>query len=97
MTNYEKLTKMTIKQLANWLDKYGKFDCSPWMTWFDINYCQKCDPEIVTVPAFNNSEAECSYCELNHKCRLFPKIKEEPSNLDIIKMWLEQEVEKKKK
>ena len=57
MTNYEKLTKMTIKQLANWLDKYGKFDCSPWMTWFDINYCQKCDPEIVTVPAFNNSEA----------------------------------------
>lgn len=93
MTNYEKLTKMTLEQLANWIDKNGNFDGSPWMSWFDTNYCQKCDPEIVTVPAFNKSEVECSYCELNHKCRFFLEIKEEPSNLDIIKMWFEQTAE----
>ena len=93
MTNKDKLSKMSLEELAEWLDKYGEFDCSPWMTWFDTNYCQKCDPEIVTVPAFNNSEVECSYCELNHRCRFFPEIKEEPSNFDIIKMWLALESE----
>lgn len=93
MTNKDKLSKMSLEELAEWLDKYGDFDCSPWMTWFDTNYCQKCDPEIVAVPTFINSEAECSYCELNHKCRFFPEIKEEPSNFDIIKMWLALESE----
>lgn len=101
MTEYDKFTKSTKEALAKWIADFGKHDDSPWMNWFDKTYCQKCESEIVTK---DESEAklgfqflylnktECSYCEVYKECRFFPN-KPTPEIEEIIKMWLDQEVE----
>ena len=91
MTNYEKLTYMSLDEVAQWLDKYGDFDGSTWMGWFDKKYCDSCSGISVTVPAFNNKEMECSFCELEHRCKFFPDKDNVISNTEIIKLWLEAE------
>ena len=35
MTQFEKFKNMDINQFAEWLDRYGAFDNSPWIQWFD--------------------------------------------------------------
>ena len=42
MNNFEKIKSMTIEELTDWIDKYGQFDVSPWMEWFDKTYCKNC-------------------------------------------------------
>lgn len=100
MKRIDYIKSRSLDDIADMIDKYGSFDGSPWMEWFDRNYCQKCEPVEVKL----NEEAqrefdyitgdtvECSYCELEHKCKFFPDMKKEPSNRDIIKIWLEEEV-----
>ena len=39
MTNYEYITHMSVYKMAEWIDKYGLFDNSLWMSWFDQKYC----------------------------------------------------------
>lgn len=100
MTRYEQLTSLTIEQLAQWIDKHGQFDGSPWMSWFDENYCSKC--ESIKIKKENSKailgfelmfadETTCSYCELYKKCRYFQDKEETPTNVDIIQMWLEEQ------
>ena len=38
MTNFTKFKIMTVDELADFLDKFGQFDCSPWSKWFGRNY-----------------------------------------------------------
>lgn len=84
---------MQKSELAEWLDTYGAFDGSPWMEWFDEKYCKKCESEKIFIP-YLNKESECSYCEVYHKCRFFPELKDDaPNNLDIIRFWLDEECE----
>ena len=91
MTIFEKFKSMTIDEFADWLDKYGQFDGSPWMSWWDDKYCSKCEPikvenETYVIPVM------CSWCELHkNKCKFFPDREEMPSNKDIIKMYLEEQ------
>ena len=92
MTKFDKLKTLTIEQIADWLDKYGAFDGSPWVELFNKKYCQNCSTEKVYVEYFNSYQ-DCGWCELNHKCKFFPDIKDIPSNKDMIKMWLEDEDE----
>ena len=40
---FDKFKSMNIDELAEWLDKYGMFDNSPWMSWFDQKYCKGCE------------------------------------------------------
>lgn len=105
MTIYDKFTTSTKESLAKWILDFGNHEDSPWMNWFDKNYYQKCEPEIVTR---EESEAklgfylsfvdktECSYCEVYKECRFFPN-KPIPDIEEIIRMWLDQEVEENEK
>jgi hypothetical protein len=38
-------------------------------------------------------ECEFAWCEINDKCIAFPELGEMPSDKEIIKLWLESEVE----
>ena len=83
---------MSTEGLAEWLDKYGAFDNSPWITWFDEKYCNNCEA-IMCKYEDGEREFPFSYCELNGNCKFFPKLDETPDNKRITKMWLESEAE----
>lgn len=92
MTWFEKITAMNIDQLAEWLDKNGMFDDSPWVLWFDENYCSNC-PSIMCHYPDSEHEFPCCWCELNDdKCKFFPDMEKAPDNKEILKMWLESEI-----
>ena len=91
-TQFEQIKSMDINELSEWLSEQTQWDTSPWVTWWDRHYCQQCDSVIAFVP-YLNGEHECSYCEINHKCRFFPELGEVPDDKEIIKMWLESEIE----
>ena len=92
MTQFEKFKNMDIDHLAEWIDEYGQFDSSPWMSWFDEKYCKNC-PDIIYKYADDSREFPCSYCEVYNTCKFFPDLDEVPDNKMIIKMWLGSEVE----
>ena len=50
MTNYEYITHMSVDEMAELLDKYGMFDNSPWISWFDQKYCKIC-PNVMCKSA----------------------------------------------
>ena len=91
-TNFDKLKAMPMDELAKWLDENGQFDTAPWMMWWDKTYCRNC-PDIMCHYEDSDYEFPCAYCELHKKCMFFPDMDEEPSSLEIVKMWLESEVE----
>lgn len=100
MNNFEKIKQMPLEEFAEWLDEHGMFDNTPWINWFNKNYCNKCDSiivkaenaeEVLGIKPFYNEEYECAYCEVYNKCRYFAHLEQEPSIQEIIKMWLEAE------
>ena len=91
-TVFDKFKSMNIDELAEWLDEYGQFDSSPWMSWFDQKYCKNCE-DIMCKYEDGEREFPCSYCELNGNCKFFPGLDEVPDNKMSIKMWLESEIE----
>ena len=102
MTNFEHLKNMSIAELAEWLDVHGQFDTSPWQEWFSQVYCNKCEPikckyadaeERFGFTLLYSREIECSYCELEGRCKFFPDLDDIPSNIETIKMWLNKETE----
>ena len=101
-TNYDNLHGMTLDELVTWIDKHGDFDGATWMTWFDKNYCKKCESiqcdvetarEELGLNSFYGSGVTCAYCELHHNCKFFPDLHYIPNNKDIIRMWLELEAD----
>ena len=95
MTWFEKFKSMDEEELASWLDKHGQFDSSPWIQWFDELYCNKCEAVPCTYKDeyWGKREIQCSWCELEHKCKHFSDMDHAPDNKDIIKMFLQTEVE----
>lgn len=89
---FDKLKSMDIDGLAEWLDKYGQFDGSLWMDWFDKQYCKNCE-SIMCKSADDSREFPCAYCELYDKCKFFAEMDDVPNNKEIIKMWLESEMD----
>lgn len=97
MTNFENLKKMSLQDFTEWLQECGVFENTPWMKWFNENYCDKCESIIVKaddaekvlgIKPFLDEEYECSYCEVyDDCCKFFPNGC--PSNKEIIRMWLE--------
>lgn len=92
MNNFKYLQSMSIDELAKWLDKYGQYDNSPWNLWFDRKYCSNCE-SIMCHYEDSANEFPCAWCELNDGCKFLPDAKGMPDSLEIIKMWLETEVE----
>ena len=102
MTRFEELKNMDIETLVEWLDENGQFDGSPWCEWFDENYCKKCEPikckysdtkKHLGFESFYEADISCAYCELEGRCKFFPELDETPSCKDIVKMWLESEIQ----
>lgn len=107
-TNFERLHSMTIDELAEWLDENGMFDNSPWLNSFNEKYCERCESikckyadaeeKLEFSPLFPSGEIECAYCELADengvkRCRFFPDLDYVPGNIEMIKMWLEEDAE----
>lgn len=90
MTVFDNIKSKNIDEFAEWLDKYGMCDNSPWISWWDKTYCNSCDVEVTCI-IDPDIELECSWCELNGKCKYFKNIDGIPNNKQIIKMWLESE------
>ena len=84
MTVYEYFQSKSIDELAEWLNKYTT-DSSPWVHWWDNNYCNKCDGVYYEDNVYG-------WCELNGKCKFFQNMDKIPDNKQIIKMWLEREM-----
>lgn len=81
MKVFDDIKSKNIDELAEWLDKYGAFDNSPWIKWFDENYCSRCEPE-----------SEYGWCELNGKCKFFEDMDDIPCCEQMVKLWLESEI-----
>lgn len=100
MKRLDFLKSKPLDEIVNLIDKYGQFDGSPWMKWFNENYCEKCEPIMVKLSEEAKKEfgcglrdeVECCYCELENKCKFFPEMDRDINSKDIIKMWLEQEI-----
>ena len=92
MTVFEMIKSHNIEELVEWLDGYEVSDNTPWIKWWDENYCKKCEAEVDYVPALD-AECECAWCELNGKCKFFKDMDDIPDNKTMIKMWLESECE----
>lgn len=92
MTVFENIKSKNIDELVEWMDKYCVFDCSPYMRWWDDNYCSKCMPEVVDDPDVGGF-LESSWCELHDKCKYFQDKEDIPTIKETIKMWLESEYE----
>lgn len=90
MTMFEVLKSKNIDELAEWIDKNGQFDNSPWLIWFDNTYCKNCET-IMCHYAGSELMLRFSWCELNNKCKFFQDMDKVPSNKEIIKLWLETE------
>ena len=88
------IKNMDINQLTDWIDKYVIFENSAHGVWWDKKFCQQCESVKAMVQNFD-SERECEFawCELEHKCKFFQELPEEPNSKDIIKLWLEAEDE----
>lgn len=103
MTNFEKLKAMDVSSLATWLDKNGIIDHSPWLEDFNNKYCANCESVMCKYedaekvigfkPMFDDDEVECAYCEIYKKCRYFEDRDEVPDGVEMVKLWLEAEVE----
>lgn len=92
ITHFEEIKTMDIDELSKWIDENGQFDGSPWMKWWNSTYCHNCESVMAFVP-YLNRKRECAWCELNGKCKFFPEMDRVPSCKDIVKIWLESEVE----
>lgn len=102
MTIFESIKSKNIDEFAEWLDKYGIYDDSPWNKWWDKNYCQKCEAvtierkEYARITGWRNwynycGDIECAWCEINKKCKYFQDLDYIPDNEEIIKIWLKSE------
>lgn len=92
MTVFEEFQNKNIDELVAWLDEYGQFDKSPWQKWFGEKYCNNCES---VMSHYKGSELliPFAWCELNGKCKYFQDMDDNPYNKDVIKMWLQTEVE----
>lgn len=92
MTQFEKFKTMSLEEMVEWLDEYAIFDDSPWMEFWDSRYCNNCPVETMYAPDYGR-EMKFAWCELHDKCKFFPDMPDVPDNKDIIRMWLERELD----
>lgn len=97
MTVFEDIHSKNIDELVEWLDKNGAFDNTPWLKWYDKNYCRNCESVIYgsIIDCYGNyysSEHEFAWCELHGNCRYFDNMKKIPDRKQTIRLWLESEI-----
>ena len=102
MTNFDKITSMSLEELAEWIDNNGLVDNTPWQEWWDKTYCQQCDTIKVTAdeaeevlgftPLITDTNFECAYCEIHDECKFFMN-QDINKSKTIIKLWLEADTD----
>ncbi len=93
MTVFDSIKNKNIDELVDWIDKYFTFDTAPYWTWWNENYCNKCEAVVFTDD--EDYEIDYAYCEHGGNCRFFKEMKDVPDIKQTIKMWLESEYETK--
>lgn len=91
MTVFNMFKSKNIDELAEWLDTYGAHDTSPWILWFDSNFCRQCNEESF-YDEESGVETICCWCEYHNKCKFFDYMDSIPDCRQVVKMWLESEV-----
>ena len=93
MRVFDEFTNKNIDELAEWLDTHCVPDFSPWIKWFDDNYCKKCESIIATDTVLGfEREMEFGWCELHgDRCKYFQDKEYAPYGKELVKMWLESE------
>lgn len=94
MTVFDSIKNKNIDELAEWLEKYcNDFDSAvPWWKYWDENYCNKCEPITAGTNVFGYPQ-KYAYCEIGGYCKFFKDIKGIPDSKQVIKMWLESELD----
>ena len=92
MKNIDMIKSKNIDELAEWLDRNCYSEYAPWIQWWNDSYCNKC-PSVFGKYADSDREIEFCWCELHDKCKFFPDMEETPDCKQMIKMWLESEIE----
>ena len=94
MNNFEIIKSKSIDEFAEWLNRIARFEDSPWIEWFNDNYCNKCEPETDYIcDDIDGVEwlepYEVNWCELRNQCKHFTESNDVLNIKQIIKMWLE--------
>ena len=94
MNNFERIKEMNIDELTALFDKLDEgYDNAPWSEWFGETYCDNCDLIMAHYEGDESGkEHEFGWCELNDGCKFFPELDDIPSPEQVIKFWLESEV-----
>ena len=96
MNNYQNLKSLSLEELAVYIEEQYHKDDFPWDEWFNRKYCMNCPVIIKKVDSIlypGKVNREFAYCEVNDKCRYFPDAGSILSQQEIIKLWLQEEVE----
>ncbi len=96
MNNFERLKSMSVEELSEWLDTNGQWNNSPWNNWFDHRYCNNCEEiekECKTDDGYCYCRMRLAWCEIHNRCKYFPDYDDVPDSKEIVKFWLEAEVE----
>lgn len=91
MTVFDNIKNKNIDEFAEWLDEHCNFDDALHWQWWDENYCGKCEPIETRTNVFG-CPLDRAYCEISGNCRFFQDMKDIPDSKQVIKMWLESEL-----
>lgn len=90
MNIYEKIKTMNIEELTEYIYQCRQLDHTPWVNHFNSCYCENCE----AIECEQDGKTELyAYCELHDSCKFFPDLNYAPELKDMIKLWLESEVE----
>lgn len=82
LSNYGRIMRMDIYELAQFLDSITDYEGTPWAEWFEKTFCDKCK-------TIKTKEEEYTPCDLNYDdsfCACAGLYKE--STLNVILAWL---------
>lgn len=63
MTKFEKSKIMSIDEIAEFLGSIDCIDDQPWMSWFNKNFCQQCEPVIGYLYGKEREFAPCEFVD----------------------------------
>lgn len=82
LNNYGKLIRMSLDEMAEFLDKVSIWDNAPWIEWFDKTYCSECPG----VEMDGHVYARCELHNENYPCKCGELC--DCESVEMIRQWL---------